>query len=69
MNSLDDWASSKDPALRSKIDNLDSKIDDLLNYLENLLKNPQYCRDCRLFCSSKTCPLKPPLQEEVTKKK
>ena len=54
MNSLDDWASSKDPALRSKIDNLDSKIDDLLNYLENLLKNPQYCRDCRLFCSSKT---------------
>ena len=44
----------------TKIEILESKIDDLLNYLENILKNPQYCKDCELFCSSKICPLKPP---------
>ena len=53
---------------RSKIDNLDSKIDILLNYLENELNNPQCCRECKLFCSNKICPLKPSLKDEVNKK-
>lgn len=44
---LDNWITSKEPALRSKINNFDSKIDDLINYLENELVKPEYCRDCR----------------------
>jgi hypothetical protein len=47
---------------RVKISILDSKINDLLNYTNNILDNPTACRDCNLFCSSKTCPLKPPSQ-------
>jgi hypothetical protein len=61
LESLDDWVNSQYPTLRSKVDNFDSKIDNLLNYLENELKNPQYCRNCRLFCSDKICPLSPKL--------
>jgi hypothetical protein len=64
---LDVWVNVKDTALRSSVDFFDSKIEDLLNYSENILKNPQYCRDCNLFCSTKICPLKPPSQEEAKK--
>ena len=50
--------------VRIKIDNLDFKIDNLLDYLENELNNPQCSRECKLFCSSEICPLKPQSQEE-----
>jgi hypothetical protein len=40
-----------------------------LNFLENILNNPQYCRNCKFFCSDKTCPLKPPSIEQEAKEK
>jgi len=56
---LDEWNSTQRTTLKSRIDTFESKIDDLLNYSENALINPEYCRDCRLFCSDKRCPLSP----------
>jgi hypothetical protein len=44
---------------RDEIDQLESKIDDLLNYVDKIINDSSYCRDCKLFCSDKTCPLEP----------
>lgn len=49
---------------KKKIGILDTKIEDLLKHLENILNDPQYSRDCKLFCSDKRCPLKPPSDKE-----
>jgi hypothetical protein len=54
--------------LKQEVDAEAAKIRVLWTNSENILKNPQYCRDCKLFCSTKTCPLKPPSQEEIKKK-
>ena len=59
---LNSWVTERSTTLRSKLVILESKIDDLLNYLENELNTP-YCKDCKLFCSDNTCPLRPPSQE------
>jgi hypothetical protein len=51
-----------------KITFFESEIDNLLDHIENILNNPEYCRDCILFCSSKTCPLEPQLQDNASRK-
>jgi hypothetical protein len=53
---LGEWNSSQRTTLKSRIDAFDSKIDSFLTYLEDEFNNP-HCRDCRLFCSNKMCPL------------
>lgn len=55
---LDEWSSSQRTTLKTRIDSFDSKIDSFLTYLEDEFNNP-HCRDCRLFCSNKMCPLNP----------
>ena len=61
---LDTWSSTQKPTLKSRIEDFDSKIDNLLNYLEKY--QDTCCRDCKFFCSDKTCPIKPE-HEETTK--
>jgi hypothetical protein len=65
---LDKWAKEKDTMLRTRVNNFDSVIEDLLNYLENEFFYSRCCRECKLFCSSWTCPLKRTSSEEAKKK-
>ncbi|VVB62850.1 Uncharacterised protein [uncultured archaeon] len=47
----------------AKIDILDSKITDLYEHLEKKFVNNWSNRECKIFCSSNICPLKPLSQE------
>ncbi len=68
MKELDEMKVSTTKDAKDRIAILESEIDNLLKHLENVLKNPQFCRDCKLFCSSKICPLKPLSREQAKKK-
>lgn len=55
-NELEEWSFSQKATLKSRINEFDSKIENLLNYLESF--QDTCCRDCKFFCSDKTCPMR-----------
>lgn len=60
---LGEWSSVQITTLKSGIDAFDTKIDDLLNHLEHF--QDTYSRYCKFFCSDRSCPMRPKLDENA----
>ena len=64
LKNLEEKRGSTIQDAKSSIRILDTKIEDLLKHLEHIIKDQQYSRDCKLFCSDKICPLKQPADKK-----